>query len=95
VGIADIQAGGRLVQQHQRRILGEDAGEHDPLPLAAGQGRHALVGILQAAGPFHAAFGIVVIRRRIGGQRGRVGMAAHQDHIAHREIERHDGILVQ
>ncbi len=36
--VADVQRAGRLVEQQQRRALGQRPGQEDPLPLAAGEG---------------------------------------------------------
>ena len=35
--VADVQAGGRLVQQQHRRLLGQGPGQHGPLALAAAE----------------------------------------------------------
>ena len=35
--MADVEGRGRLVEQQDRRLLGDRARQHDPLPLAAAQ----------------------------------------------------------
>lgn len=36
-GVVDIQIVGGLIQQHIFGVLGDDHGDHGPLPLAAGE----------------------------------------------------------
>jgi len=35
--MGDVEEGGRLVEQHDRRLLGQQHGDPDPLALTAGQ----------------------------------------------------------
>ena len=44
-----VERRGRLVEQHQRRLHRERAGDRDPLLLAAGELRRMLVGLLGEA----------------------------------------------
>ena len=42
--VADVQGAGRLVEQQQRRALGERPGQEDPLAFTAGEGGQLPVG---------------------------------------------------
>ncbi len=42
--VADVERGGRLVEEQHRRILGHRPGQHHPLPLPSGQGPERPVG---------------------------------------------------
>ena len=93
--MADVQPGGRLIQQHNLCLLGQHHRNPRPLALAAGERIDALQRQVADSGRPHR----VVYRRFIffaptGEQRlVRVAPAGHQ--LLHRDIARSGGILRQ
>ena len=80
--VAQVEVVGGLVQQHDRRVLGEAGGEPDPLHLAAGELPGGTVGEVADAGQAHG----VVDRGAVGvveaGEAAPVRVAAEGDHVA-------------
>ena len=90
--VAEVQVGGRLVQQEQRRLLGQGPRQGDELSLAARQLVHPPVRQRRDARRLHGHPRHVVVPRAPGPAR-RVWVAAHQHHLAHAERKRHLEIL--
>ncbi len=86
--IAQVQVGGRLVEQQDVGVLGEAAGEPDPLQLAAGEALDAPVrevGEVGEVGDGERAVdrpGTVGVR---AAQPPTVGVAAESHHVPHAE----------
>src|SRR5256885_9682586 len=51
---AVVEAGERLVEQHQPRLVDQGTLEREPLPHAAGKPAHRLVGAVGEPGPFQS-----------------------------------------
>ena len=79
--VADVEAAGRLVEQQERRLLRQRAGEHDLLPLAAGElVEKPAAHILQIQIAHRIVHHVVVVLRHAPGH---VGAAAEHDHVVH------------
>ena len=87
--VADVERAGRLVEQQQRRALGERAGEEHPLPFAAGEGGQlAAVEAGEVQPAEHLVHGVEV-GGRLPAQRRDVRGAAEQHVVQHRHAGRH------
>ena len=93
--MADIQPGGRLIEQHNRRLLGQHHGDPRPLALAAGEGIDALPREVGNAGGLHRpADRLFILFAPAGKQRlVRIAPAGHQ--LLNRYIPRRGGVLRQ
>ena len=93
--MADVQPGGRLIQQHNRRLLGQHHRNPRPLPLAAGKRVDALQRQIADPGrPHRLVHRLFIFFAPAGKQRlVRIAPAGHQ--LLHRDIARGGGILRQ
>lgn len=85
--LGDVQVVGGLVQDEDPRLLGECAGDQDPLPLPAGEGEEAAAGQMVRPDSFQGGgAGVPVL---VGGPGGRplVRQSAHGHDLGHREVE--------
>ena len=83
--MSEVEAGGRLVEDQESRVLRESAGEEDALPLAAGELRHRPIGEVQRVRLRQRGFGERAISRRLQRPEAQVWSAAHQRHFARGE----------
>ena len=93
--MADIQPGGGLIEQHNRRLLGQHHGDPRPLALAAGERIDALPREVGNAGGLHRpADRLFILFAPAGKQRlVRIAPAGHQ--LLNRYIPRRGGVLRQ
>ena len=79
--IADVEIAGRFVQQQERRLLRQRAGEHDLLPLAAGEPvEEPAAHVLQIQIAHGLVHDMVVVLRHAPGH---VGPPSEHDHVVH------------
>ena len=79
--IADVEIAGRFVQQQERRLLRQRTGEHDLLPLAAGEPvEEPAAHILQIQIAHGLVYDVVVVLRHAPGH---VGTPPEHDHVVH------------
>ncbi len=91
--VADVERARRLVEQQDRRLLGEGTGDHDALPLAAAQRAEAPIGGPTHVEAFqHAGHNVTVVTGR-GAEVGDVRRAAEQHVFERRHVVGHQRYL--
>ncbi len=93
--MADIQPGGRLIQQHDRCLLGQHHRNPRPLTLSAGEGIHALRRQVGNTGGLHRFGDRQFILFTPAGKQRLVRIAPARHQLLHRDIPRRSGVLRQ
>ncbi|MNO69183.1 hypothetical protein D3C76_600330 [compost metagenome] len=75
--MSHVQGGQRLVQQDEAALLGQQHGEPDPAPLAAGEGIHQPVGKPLGMGQRYGLVDLAVIGLPHAAQQAAPGIAPH------------------
>ena len=91
--MAHVQVSRRLVQEQQRRLLGERAGDEEPLALAAGELTDAASGQLPSVRGEHGVTGSAEVALTFALEQLQVRRAAHQDQLQGGERRRQLRIL--
>ena len=79
--MADIQIGGRLVQNNNFRLLTDGPGQHDPLALSVRKGGKVPLSQIQSMDPLHSlGHNLLVPGRQLAHGIG-IGVAAHSHHL--------------
>ena len=82
--VAEVQGGGRLVQQQDRGLLGQGPGQHGPLALPARQGPQLSFGQRAQVEPVEHLARHRQVAGAVAGEDAPVGGAAQQDVVDHR-----------
>lgn len=80
--VAEVEMGGRFVEEEEWRVLGQGAGEDDPLEFAAAEFRGGPMLEGGGVGPVESAVDPVVVLPGEGQERSAPGVAAHGDDLA-------------
>jgi hypothetical protein len=81
--VADVEVVGGLVEEEVGGALGEGAGDHDALPLAAGELGDVAGAEVVDAGLGHGLFGAVVFGGSVALPGAHAGAAAQEDGVEH------------